>query len=144
VAMLVFLSRPAWTRIVAADLAYLPDEGRGLRRRSGIRPRSGEGFFVPGVLVLHVLERRRLHLLHLLDLLGISKFSRHERARHFDSGSSSRSSAAYTFSRPGMSHCSSMLSSGTWARKKSVTTPSRSAAIWSETSCDSRMEFLNW
>jgi len=52
-------------------------------------------------------------------------------------------SAAYTFSRPGMSHCSSMLSSGTWARKKSVTTPSRSAAIWSETSCDSRMEFLN-
>src|SRR5215471_13269267 len=38
-------------------------------------------------------------------------------ASHFDSGSSRRSSPATTFSSPGMSHCSSTLSSGTRAQQ---------------------------
>src|SRR5882762_4406806 len=83
VAMLVFLSRPAGTRIVAADFPHLPDERCRLSRRRGIGSRPGEGFFVPGVLVLHVLERRRLQLLHLLDLLAQLQLYRHQRARHF-------------------------------------------------------------
>src|SRR5467141_1695117 len=83
VTVLVFFSRSARTRIVAADLAHLSDERRRLRRRSGIGSRSCERFLIPGVLVLHVLERRRLQLLHLLDLLAQLQLDCHQRARHF-------------------------------------------------------------
>src|SRR5258708_1557694 len=82
VTVLVFFPRPARAGIVAADLAYLPDERRRLKRRRGVRPCSGEGFFVPGVLVLHVLDRRG-HAFHLLDLLRLTKLGHHQRARHF-------------------------------------------------------------
>src|SRR5882762_6603651 len=74
VTVLVFFPRSTRAGIVAADLAYLPDERRRLRRRSGIRPRSGEGFFVSCMLILDVFDRGQLNFFHLLDLLRISKF----------------------------------------------------------------------
>src|SRR2546423_2365731 len=83
VTVLVFFSRSTRARIVAADLAYLPDERRRLRRRGRFRPRSGEGLFISSVLVLDIFDRGQLNFFHLLDLLRVSKFSRHERARHF-------------------------------------------------------------
>src|SRR6266581_226522 len=83
VTVLVFFSRSTRAGIVATDFAYLPDERRRLRRRSGIGPRPGEHFFVPCMLILDVFDRWQLSLFHLLDLLGISKFGRHESARHF-------------------------------------------------------------
>src|SRR5258707_1311766 len=83
VTVLVLFSRPARAGIVAADFPHLPDERCRLRHRSSIGSRSGEGFLIPGVLVLHVLERRRLQLLHLLDLLAQLQLDRHQRARYF-------------------------------------------------------------
>src|SRR5438309_10348020 len=83
VTVLVFFSRSTRARIVAADLAHLPDERRRLRRRGRFRPRSGEGLFISSVLVLDIFDRGQLNFFHLLDLLRVSKFGRHERARHF-------------------------------------------------------------
>src|SRR5206468_5527954 len=82
VTVLVFFSRSTRARVVAADLAHLPDERRRLRRRGRIRPRSGEGFLIPGMLVLHVLDSGS-HVFHLLDLLRLTKLGHHQRARHF-------------------------------------------------------------
>src|SRR5713226_1936878 len=84
VTVLVFLSRAAGTRIVAADLAHLPNERRWLRRWRGIGPRPGECLFVSGVLVLDILHRRDPDLLHLLDLLPVTEIRRHQGARHFE------------------------------------------------------------
>src|SRR6266571_6832077 len=83
VTVLVLFSRSARAGIVAADLAHLPDERSGLRRRRGIGSRPGERFFIAGVLVLDVFDRGQLNFFHLLDLLRISQLGRHQRARHF-------------------------------------------------------------
>src|SRR6266581_233319 len=84
VTMLVFLSRPAGTRIVAADLAHLPHERRRLRRGRRIGAGPGKRLFVSGVLILHVFDSRGLDLFRLLDLVPSLQLDRHQRARDFE------------------------------------------------------------
>src|SRR6266536_2374468 len=84
VTMLVFLSRPAGTRIVAADLAHLPHERRRLGRGRRIGAGSGKRLFVSGVLVLHVFDSRSLDLFRLLDLLPSLQLDRHQGARDLE------------------------------------------------------------
>src|SRR5262245_32129886 len=84
VAVLVFLPRAAGAGIVAADLAGVPHERRGLGGRRGLALGSGERFLVARVLVLNVLDRRRLELLHLLGLVAQLQLHRHQRAGHLE------------------------------------------------------------
>src|SRR5882672_10603443 len=84
VAVLVFLSRTAGARIVAPDLVDVSDEGRRLGGSRGLALRAGKRFLVAGVLILHVLDRRRLQLLHLLGLVAQLQLHRHQRARHLE------------------------------------------------------------
>src|SRR5690349_1271802 len=83
VAVLVFLPRTAGAGIVAADLAHVPDERRGLGGGHSVRARPGKSLFVSGMLVLDVLDCRRLQLLHLFGLLAQLQLNRHQRACHF-------------------------------------------------------------
>src|SRR6267142_3140817 len=83
VAVFVFFSRAARAGIVASDLADVPHERRGLGGGRCFAFGTRERFLVARVLVLDILDRRRLKLLRLLDLLAHLQLDRHQRARHF-------------------------------------------------------------
>src|SRR5882672_584 len=83
VAVLVFFPGTAGARVVAADLADVPHEGRGLGRGRRVAFGAGERLLVAGVLVLHVLDRGDLERRFHLGLLAHLQLDCHQHAGHF-------------------------------------------------------------